>query len=53
MVKFASVIRSFDKFGEAPKLLYRGQSQYKTKFGGLISMGMNIFLMVFAIAKMI
>ena len=53
MVKFASILRSFDKFGESPKLLYKGQDQYKTKVGGLISLGLTIFVMVFSIMKMI
>jgi hypothetical protein len=25
MVKFASALRSFDNFGESPKLLFKGQ----------------------------
>jgi hypothetical protein len=51
MVKFASIIRSFDKFGESPKLLFKGKDQYNTKFGGLISLALNIFVLAFAILK--
>ena len=51
-MKFSTIIRSFDKFGESPKLLYKGEDQYKTKFGGLVSIAISIFVMVFAGVKL-
>ena len=51
MVRFLRLIRSFDKFGEAPKLRYKGEEQYKTKFGGVISLMINVFVLVFAVIK--
>ena len=51
-MKFFTIIRSFDKFGESPKLLYKGEDQYKTKVGGLFSLAITIFVMVFAGVKL-
>ncbi len=51
-MKFSKMIRSFDKFGESPKLLYKGEDQYKTKLGGFVSIAIAIFVMVFAGVKL-
>ena len=52
MVKFSQFIRSFDKFGEAPKLLYKGEDKYKTKLGGVISIFITVFVLTFAYGKL-
>ena len=52
MVKFAKFIRSFDKFGEAPKLIYKGEDKYKTKLGGVVSILISLFVLTFTIGKL-
>ena len=51
MKRVSNQLRSLDSFGEAPKLLYKGEDTYKTKLGGFISLLIKIFLLVYLAIK--
>ena len=51
MGKFTKFVRSFDDFGESPKLIHKGKDKYKTKLGGVISILVKVFILYFAVVK--
>ena len=53
MGKFSKWLRSLDRFGQSPKLLYKGQDSYKTKLGAVITLCITLFVMTFSGQKII
>jgi len=52
MVKrFSQFLRSFDKFGEPVKMLYKGEDTYKTKLGAILSLLLNTVVLVYLVKK--
>ena len=51
LTKFTTFFRSFDKFGEPVKLLYKGEDTYKTKFGALLSIVLNSIVLAYLVKK--
>ena len=49
--RFTTYLRSFDKFGEPVKLLYKGEDTYKTKFGAILSIVLNSIVLVYLAKK--
>ena len=46
-MKFIKFFRSFDKFGEPVKVLYKGEDIYKTKMGALFSLILYSLVLVY------
>ncbi len=49
--KLASIIRNRDIFGHEVKLTYKGDSQFKTLFGGIMSLTCMAIILAFVIAE--
>ena len=47
--KFEKYIVSYDRWGAAIKVNYKGSSTYKTRLGALISLGAYILLLIFTL----
>ena len=48
---FFSFVRSFDKFGEPVKMLYKGEDTYKTKLGAVFSILLNTVVLAYLVKK--
>ena len=49
--RFSAFVRSFDKFGEPVKMLYKGEDTYKTKLGAFLSILLNTVVLAYLVKK--
>ena len=52
-MKFLDTLRDFDMFGSPISLKRKGQSTYPSAGGGLVSVGMRVFILSFFCMKLI
>ena len=43
---FLSFIKSFDQFGKPVGLTIKGESEFKTLYGGILSVGLQIYFII-------
>ena len=53
MGSLKKLVKSFDAFGEPVNINYKGDATYKTCIGGLFTIGLKSFVLVFALAQLV